>query len=525
MPEQESYWEKREKDHIKREQMKDEEVASEIERIVQIALLEAEKEIRNFYSRYAGKNNLTPAEAKKAISEFDVQAFETIAAKYVREKNFSDKANKELYTYNTKMRINRQELLMMYLNAHLAAMADEQVKTMQSYFEDAASSEVARQAGILGANIVITQPTLLSIIGASFHGAVWSTRIWDDMAGLREELDGIITSSITRGAHPDKFIKDIRERFNVSTFNARRLLITEVARVQTEAQKISYQKIGDEDAEYEFIALMDNRTTKTCKHLNGKKFKVKDMKPGINAPPMHPFCRSSTALDLGDWRTKFFEEKKKTYSFDVNDDNLIENSASDDNEYKTYAVKKSKVRWNKHFDITEKGSNILNDIHSDLNEFMNKNRREKLYLLNKEANNIVNELEGNAIDQIDFTKDLIKVLKESNANSLVLAHVHPSKTPFSRYDIKALIKYNSISELTLESADGGKYLLTRGSFKSSYINKLTFDNKYEKIYWSVAAKYPDLEDEVKRVEIWDDFMLEVNKEVAKYYGMKFKKVE
>ncbi|NBJ71333.1 MULTISPECIES: minor capsid protein [Clostridia] len=319
MPKQ-SYWEKREKDHIKREQMKDEEIAREIERIIQIALLEAEKEIRNFYSRYAGKNNLTPAEAKKAISEFDVQAFEAIAAKYVKEKNFSDKANKELYTYNTKMRISRQELLMMYLNAHLVVMADEQVKTMQEYFEEAAMSEVARQAGILGANIVITQPTLLSIVGASFHGAVWSTRIWDDMVGLREELDRIITSSIIRGAHPDKFIKDIRERFSVSTFYARRLLITEVARVQTEAQKISYQKLGDEDAEYRFIALMDDRTTKTCKSLNGKRFKVKDMKPGVNAPPMHPFCRSSTVLDLGDWRTKFFEEKKKTYALDADDE-------------------------------------------------------------------------------------------------------------------------------------------------------------------------------------------------------------
>ncbi|MBU8567576.1 minor capsid protein [Virgibacillus pantothenticus] len=521
----ESYWEKREKNHIKREQMKDEEVAREIERIIQIALLEAEKEIHNFYSRYAGKRNLTPVEAEKEISEFDVQAFETIAAKYVKEKNFSDKANKELYTYNTKMRISRQELLMMYLNAHLVAMADEQVKTMQKYFEEAAMSEVARQAGILGANIVITQPTLLSIVGASFHGAVWSARIWDDMAGLREELDRIITSSIIRGAHPDKFIKDIRERFGVSTFNARRLLITEVARVQTEAQKISYQKLGDEDAEYRFIALMDDRTTKTCKSLNSKRFKVKDMIPGVNAPPMHPFCRSSTALDLGDWRTKFFEEKRKTYSLPMDKGNQVENSRSDDEEYKTYPIKKSNVRWNKHFDISEKASNILNGIHTELNEFMNKNRREKLFLFNKNTNDIVNELEGNAIDQIDFTKDLIKVLKESNANSLVLAHVHPSKTPFSRYDIKALVKYNSISELTLESADGGKYLLTRDSFKSSYINKLTFDSKYEKIYWNVAKKYPDLEDEVKRVEIWDDFMLEVNKEVANFYGMKFKKVE
>ena len=32
-----------------------------------------------------------------------------------------------------------------------------------------------------------------------------------------------------------------------------------------------------------------------CKALDGKHFKVKDMIPGVNAPPMHPFCHCSTA--------------------------------------------------------------------------------------------------------------------------------------------------------------------------------------------------------------------------------------
>ena len=46
-----------------------------------------------------------------------------------------------------------------------------------------------------------------------------------------------------------------------------------------------------QDAEYEYHAKLDSKTTKTCRGLNGKVFKVKDMQPGVNAPPMHPFCR------------------------------------------------------------------------------------------------------------------------------------------------------------------------------------------------------------------------------------------
>ncbi|WP_080875556.1 minor capsid protein [Oceanobacillus timonensis] len=311
-----SYWQDRERENIKQEQMKDEEIVKEIRRIINVALREAEKEIQSFYARYAVKNKLTPAEAKKRVSEMDVQAFQDTAARYVKEKNFSDKANRELSTYNTKMYINRQELLMMYLNAHLVAMANDIETTFQEYLEQAGIEEVARQAGILGADMVISTETLLSLVGASFHSATWSSRIWDDMEKLRDELDTIMNSTIIRGVHPDRFVPDIRERFDVTTFEARRLLITETARVQAGAQKLSYEALtkDDPEAEYEFIAMMDGRTTKTCRSLNGKKFKVKNMMPGINAEPMHPFCRSSTVLLAGAWREAFFAERKGKYT-------------------------------------------------------------------------------------------------------------------------------------------------------------------------------------------------------------------
>jgi SPP1 gp7 family putative phage head morphogenesis protein len=310
----ENYWVKRERENIKLEQMKDATVTKKLNQIINTALQEIEKEISAFYFRYAAKNELTIAEARKRVSEFDVKSFEKTAARYVREKDFSPKANRELSTYNTKMRVSRQELLMMYLNAHLVSMANEQEKTFQEYLEQAGISEVLRQAGILGANMVISTPTLKSIVGASFYGAKWSSRIWKDMQGLRDELDVIINSAIVRGVHPNRYIKKVRERFDVTSFEAKRLLITETARVQVETQKLSYQAVSDDpEAEYEYVAVMDGKTTKKCKRLNRKKFKVKDMKPGVNAPPMHPFCRSSTALVLGDWRKDFFAKREDKY--------------------------------------------------------------------------------------------------------------------------------------------------------------------------------------------------------------------
>ena len=38
------------------------------------------------------------------------------------------------------------------------------------------------------------------------------------------------------------------------------------------------------------------------------------MVPGVNAPPMHPFCRSAVVPYVGNWRDEFFEERKGKYN-------------------------------------------------------------------------------------------------------------------------------------------------------------------------------------------------------------------
>ena len=60
--------------------------------------------------------------------------------------------------------------------------------------------------------------------------------------------------------------------------------------------KLSYEEAEIE--EYEFLAEIDNRTSEICKKLNGEKFKVKDARAGVNYPPMHPHCRSTTVAVL-----------------------------------------------------------------------------------------------------------------------------------------------------------------------------------------------------------------------------------
>ncbi|HAR6638206.1 TPA: phage head morphogenesis protein, partial [Staphylococcus aureus] len=88
--------------------------------------------------------------------------------------------------------------------------------------------------------------------------------------------------------------------------------------------KLTYLKELGEDGEYKYVAKIDSETSKLCHSLNGKIFKVKDMIPGVNAPPMHPWCRSTTVPHVGNWRDKFFKEREGKYQVEVKEAKLQE---------------------------------------------------------------------------------------------------------------------------------------------------------------------------------------------------------
>ncbi|ULW86590.1 minor capsid protein [Staphylococcus aureus] len=91
-----------------------------------------------------------------------------------------------------------------------------------------------------------------------------------------------------------------------------------------ESQKLTYLKELGEDGEYKYVAKIDSETSKLCHSLNGKIFKVKDMIPGVNAPPMHPWCRSTAVPYVGKWRDKFFKEREGKYQIEVKEAKLQE---------------------------------------------------------------------------------------------------------------------------------------------------------------------------------------------------------
>lgn len=90
----------------------------------------------------------------------------------------------------------------------------------------------------------------------------------------------------------------INEQFLSGRNKARRLVRTESSYIHNEAHFQAYKDYGIE--EYRFVATLDLRTSQICRERDGSVYRVNDKKIGVNAPPMHPWCRSTTIMNLDD---------------------------------------------------------------------------------------------------------------------------------------------------------------------------------------------------------------------------------
>lgn len=122
-------------------------------------------------------------------------------------------------------------------------------------------------------------------------GRNYADRMSRNNSNMSKELKNIITDGITKGQTPRKTANLLKDATNTSLNNATRVIRTETNAMITQSDHMTYEKLGFE--EYVFNAEYDDRTTDDCGELNGQRFLMSEMQIGVNAPPMHPNCRST----------------------------------------------------------------------------------------------------------------------------------------------------------------------------------------------------------------------------------------
>ncbi len=182
------YWRDRAERIIAIESKKDDEVIEEVRKITSSTMSQLANEIYSFYAKYADAEGISVDEAKKKIQKTDIKEFEDRVAQYVKNKDFSDKANAELRQYNTKMYVSRERMLLQQLSGIMVNGTALTEVELNEYLTKSVDREVERQAGILGESALIKPNHVRAIVNADFHGQNWSERLWEDMEQTRKTV-------------------------------------------------------------------------------------------------------------------------------------------------------------------------------------------------------------------------------------------------------------------------------------------------------------------------------------------------
>lgn len=442
------YWLKRETEQ-KNKYITDEiEYEKRLKKIYSNVLDNVQKEIDAFYGKYARAEGITLAEAKKRVSELDIKAYERKAKRYVKEKEFSKQANEEMRLYNATMKINRLEMLKANIGLELISGHDELQKYMENILQGRTEAELKRQAGILGKTIKNNAQTANAIVNASFHNAKFSDRVWMYQDLLKAELSKLLQSGLIQGKNPRVLAKEIRNKFDVSKSNAERLMRTELARVQTEAQKQSFDRNGFK--QYTFHAL--GNACDICRVLNGKHFNVKDMMPGENASPMHPNCRCSTSAyedseEYEEWlehlanggTTETWERMKRALE---REESKIKYA------YKHTMIDKKIIKsasYRKKFDNISDDPKVNREIWKRTIEMLEHRTGTKyedlVFVDSKTGKSLINK----SFDKENHAKpnnNMQKMLANAEKGTIISIHNHPGSSVPSLPDFEAYIKRN-----------------------------------------------------------------------------------
>nr|DAX94365.1 MAG TPA: minor capsid protein [Caudoviricetes sp.] len=300
------YWEERYRAEERARELADKRVAYQLHGVYQQHTNNIQKEIDSFWQRYADKEGITKLEAKQRADRLDMVNVEFKAKQLVERANrlrqrgqkvtsedFTKAENDLMRLYNLKMKTSRLEVLQANIKLHQYDLALSEFEIIDKHLTESVRRENLFSAGVLNMTLGSFESSKISadtIVYANFNNATWSSRIWERQSELRDIVKKGVADIVLRGKGTNLLINQLRKEFDVSYSYARRLAVTESARVYSEAQKANYEANGVEW----FEVMTELKACKICQPFNGKIFKVSELVPALNAPPFHPNCRCTT---------------------------------------------------------------------------------------------------------------------------------------------------------------------------------------------------------------------------------------
>lgn len=149
----------------------------------------------------------------------------------------------------------------------------------------------------------IDSKALDRIVKKTIEGKNYSDRLWRNKNDLSKILQKEIKEFLEGKTSINEISKVVKDRFNQNSFNTKRLINNETARVQSEVNEMWAK---DYNIEYQlFMATLDQKTSDICRTLDGNVYDINDKNKPIPPQGTHVTCRSClVSIPSKDWKPK-----------------------------------------------------------------------------------------------------------------------------------------------------------------------------------------------------------------------------
>lgn len=297
------YWKKRQEQLFLQGEKSIKEYYKELKKAFTIAQNEIKIQLFEFYSQYAKENGVSFVEAQKRLSQAELKGLQEYIERVQQTMGTYDLT---LSNMSIKARVTRLEALQMQIDAilqELYATSYEQKgkEVLTNIYEDNYNQLWYHSDKYLGIHqefAHINPRDVEQVISYPFNGQNFSQRLWKQKDFLQMKLNECLTHSLIVGTEPSKLAKDFATHFERREYEAYRLLHTETSYVLEQSTLAGYKESGVEY--YKILATLDQKTSDICKKQDGKVYAISEAVVGVNYPPFHIFCRTTTVPEYED---------------------------------------------------------------------------------------------------------------------------------------------------------------------------------------------------------------------------------
>lgn len=505
----EEYWQHR---NIEREaaarKLSEQTIEKELSRLYRRSLRAIQKEIDALYGRFSAQNGVSISEARKLIASDEFQDWRMDISDYVSEieRTGDSKLLLELNTLAMRSRINRLDELHSVVLREVDKLARKQSTTMDTflgsqYKEGFLQSAFDIRKYVPNVPVHLSSNDMKTALRTPWSGKNYSERIWGNADKLASVLKQEVVNGLHRGTDVKTMARNVSKRMNVAYKNAVRLVRTEHNYIQNRAHIDSIKDAGMKY--FKFVSTLDKKTSVPCREHDGKIYPIDEVVQGLNAPPLHPHCRS---VIVGS-RKSYNYRKGKRIAKDANGGTIYVPNDMVYEDWKAVYIDKTKTldEWkaerksigelhqakkkNRKITITDiaidkvpyvaipglirEENSMLQNTHKELLRIAKhkNNSNEVAVILNLVASRKVVIMGDESSVKAGASPEATGLFFSSKERELMYLHNHPKGSSFSLNDIVTFLSDDRIRLLSVVTNQGAVYVLHKRegyNYKKAY---------------------------------------------------------